>query len=531
MKKFLLFACVLLTIACQSHAQKTIQGHKWETVDITFIAKGHIAKPFQVDLSATFQAPDGSQLTVPGFYNDNNTWVVRFNPNQEGTWTSVSTSSIKKLNGVTHIIEVSPAHADVHGGITVSKTDPQKLVYEDGSPYNLVANEVDWLFALDYGNPNLTKTKTLVEAISANGYNQIIMNVYAYDLDWTQSENIDPKWDFGSKKEIFPFLGDNENPDYSALNVEFFKHYDRVIDLLEDHGISAHIMIYVWNKMVNWPEANSEADNMYFDYVVKRYQAKSNVVWDISKEALRYGYDDPNYITERIDRLKALDAYKRLVTVHDFEYCEANPDKVDIISAQFWHSDIYSKMLNLKAEYPNKPIINLENGAYEACQYDIFLDSNYSDPISAIERNYQCAFAGTYTSYYWQGMAWNVVIYDPFADEVTVQPKFEYYKHFQAFLDKVNFEKLQPTNRYNSSGYCLANTEDGEFVYYMPKANSALAVKGLPKAEKLEIQWFNPLTGIYTEPYQVDFKSWLVVNPKFKGVDNVFIVKLINRKQ
>ena len=529
MKKLFLFALLVLFMPHNSFGQKLIQAHKWETIDLSFTTKGHIEKPFQVEISCTFKSPDGSQLNVPGFYNGNNEWLVRFNPNIEGIWTSISNASVKKLNGIKHVIKVAPAKKGVRGGIKISNTDAQKLIYENGSSYNLVANEVDWLFALDYGNPDLTKTKTLINAISANGFNQIIMNVYSYDLDWKQSENIDPKWDFGSKKEIFPFLGDNDNPDYSALNVEFFKHYDRVIELLEDHGIVAHIMIYVWNKMVNWPEANSEADNMYFDYVVKRYQAKSNVIWDISKEALRYGYDDPNYITERIDRLKRLDAYNRLVTVHDFDYCEANPDKVDIISAQFWHSDIYSKMLKLKSQYPNKPIINLENGAYEKCQYDIFLDSNYDNPISGIERNYKCAFAGTYTSYYWQGMAWNIVIYDPFSEDVTVQPKFEYFKYFQDFLDKVNFEKLQPIDRYSSSGYCLANTEDGEYVYYMPKANSAIAIKGLPKSEKLQIQWFNPLTGEYTEPYDVDFKNWLILNPEFEGIDNVIIVKLVNR--
>jgi hypothetical protein len=186
-------------------------------------------------------------------------------------------------------------------------------------------------------------------------------------------------------------------------------------------------------------------------------------------------------------------------------------------------------MLKLKKQYPNKPIMNLENGGYEKCQYDIFLDSNYDNPRSCVERNYKCAFAGAYSSYYWQGSAWNIVIYDPFAEDVTIQPKFEYYKHMREFLDKVNFEKLEPNNSHCSSGYCLANQEDGEYVFYMPKDNSAMAVKGLPKAEKLQIQWFNPLTGEYQEPYEVDFKSWMVLNPKFEGIDNIVTVKLINK--
>jgi len=529
MKQTALLILLLTFSVTSTCCQRTLKTTKWKTVDLSFKLKKAIDNPFKVALDCEFIAEDGFTIKVPGFYNGDNEWVVRFNPNKVGIWTAISSSSIKKLSGKKYKIQVDEAKKNDHGGVTINNKNVQKLSYEDGTPYNLVANEVDWLFALDYGNPELPKTKKMIEALSSNGFNQIIMNVYAYDLDWKQSENIDPKWDFGSKKEIFPFLGDNENPDYSALNIEFFKHYDRVVNLLEEKGIVAHIMIYVWNKMVNWPEANSVAGNMYFDYVVKRYQAKSNVLWDISKEALRYGYNDPNYITERVDRLKELDVYDRLVTVHDYNYCAAHPDKVDIISAQFWYTDIYSDMLNIKKKYPNKPILNLENGAYEKCQYDIFLDSNYNHPRSCVERNYKCAFAGTYTSYYWQGSAWNIVIYDPFAEDVTVQPKFEYYGCMREFLDNINYEKLKPDNSHCSSGDCLANDKDGEYVYYMPKDNSAMAIKGMAKAEKLQIQWFNPLTGAYKEPYEVDYKGWLVLNPEYKGIDNIFIVKLINR--
>lgn len=57
-----------------------------------------------------------------------------------------------------------------------------------------------------------------------------------------------------------------------------------------------------------------------FDYLVKRYQAFPNLIWDISKEALAYGMDDMDYIVERIDRLRKLDGHKRLVTVHDYNF-------------------------------------------------------------------------------------------------------------------------------------------------------------------------------------------------------------------
>lgn len=528
MKYVLLSIFIALIFGSNSFSKGTIRTTQWETVDLSFEAKGKIDQPFQVEMSCEFTGPDGSKINIPGFYNGDNEWVVRFNPGMEGIWQALSNSSLKNLSGRKFIIEVGSADDGNHGGLKVRAKNAQKLSYEDGTPYNLLAFEADWLFALDYGDPDLPKTKQLLESIASNGFNQVIMNVYAYDVDWKQGEDIDPKFDFGAKKAIFPFLGNNENPDFSALNVDFFKHFDRVIDLLEENGIIAHIMIYVWNKQVNWPEANSPADDMYFDYVVKRYQAKSNVLWDISKEALGYGRDDPNYITERIARLRKLDVYDRLVTVHDYGYCAEFPDKVDVISVQFWYTDIYSDMLQMKRDYPDKPILNIEHGGYEKCQYEIF-EGNYDNPRSCLERNYKCAFAGTYSTYYWQGSSWNVVIYDPFSEEVFVQPKFEYYKYMRKFLDRINFEKLEPNKKYSASGYCLANDEDGEYVYYMPKDNSAMAVRRLPKAEKMLIQWFNPLTGEYKEPYEIDFTGWLMLYPEFEEIDNVVIVKLVNR--
>ncbi len=115
---------------------------------------------------------------------------------------------------------------------------------------------------------------------------------------------------------------------------------------------------------MNWPEPGSKEDNMYFDYVVKRYQAYPNLVWDISKEALAYGRDDLGYITERIDRLRKLDGHGRLVTVHDYGYCAKHPDKVDIISIQDWKANIYDATSRVVKRHPDKPVFNIEHGGY-----------------------------------------------------------------------------------------------------------------------------------------------------------------------
>ena len=212
----------------------------------------------------------------------------------------------------------------------IDAANPQHFAYADGTPYFLLAFECDWLFALDDD-----QAQTLLDQVAAHGFNHVVMNVFAYDVVWPKDATVKPEHNF-SKPDVYPFGGSNDDPDFSTLNVAYFQHLDRVIGWLEARGIVAHLMIYVWNKRVNWPKMYSEADNRYFDYVIARYQAFSDLVWDISKEALTYGRCDMEYVHERIRRTRRLDAYKRLLTVHDYAYCAQHPHNVDFISIQTW---------------------------------------------------------------------------------------------------------------------------------------------------------------------------------------------------
>ena len=182
-------------------------------------------------------------------------------------------------------------------------------------------------------------------------------------------------------------------------------------------------MLYVWNKMVNWPQPESEADNRYFDYIIKRYQAFPNVIWDVSKEALNNKRCTEAYGLERIGRIRRLDAYHRLVSVHDYGFCVRNADAVDFISVQSWSSEIYNFMHNLHTSFPQKPVLNIEHGGYELSPYVVF-PGDFIDPEICLRRNYQIQFAGVYSTYYWQGTSWNAIIHNPLEQAENVRNNF-----------------------------------------------------------------------------------------------------------
>jgi hypothetical protein len=84
---------------------------------------------------------------------------------------------------------------------------------------------------------------------------------------------------------MYAWAGTNEQPDHTKFNLAYWQHYDRVIAALNERGMVAHVMIKVYNKMVNWPAKGSAEDDQYFRWLIARYCAYPNVHWDFSKES------------------------------------------------------------------------------------------------------------------------------------------------------------------------------------------------------------------------------------------------------
>ena len=514
---------------------------RYSTIDITFrykVKKGE--DPFGIPFGAVFTGPNNSRLTLNGFFNGKDEFIVRFTPEEAGSWSYQTFSSVPSLSGNNGVVLATEnKNSAVHGPVIIDPQNAQKFSFHDGTSYFALAFEIDWLFALDLTNAgDIPLTRKMVDEIKGNGFNQVVMNLYAYDVKWKVDENVPDKYNF-KEPDISPFMGSNEKPDFTTLNVEFFQHLDRVINHLHNNGIIAHLMIYVWNKEVNWPSMYSKEDNRFFDYVITRYQGFTNIIWDVSKEALDYGRCDIPYINERIERIKKLDAYSRLITVHDYEYCSKEPDKVDFISIQNWRSDLYSYSLEAFMLHNNKPVMNIEHGGYEEGPY-LSYQGNYIDPEVCLIRNYKIAFAGLYSTYYWQNTAWNVIIYDPFeSPQVNTKPRFDYYKHLNNLFVRYDFNNLIPAKQktttnsirgmdnLSSSGYALTNGED-LFLYLVPPENHQIAVVvPEPKQGVLEATWFNPFTGEYIDGGKQEWGRW----PNFQSPwENQYSVLIISTR-
>ena len=500
---------------------------KWDVVDISFSVNKKIAQPFKSIFGVRATSPGGKIISIPGFYDGNDKYILRINPNEVGEWSFLTYSDLKGLSGLSFRITVTKTTGkNQHGPIVLSQKHPGQFEYADGKPYFMQAYELDWLFALDADNPaGIPKTKMLVDTISAYRFNQIIMNVFACDVSWKKDPSLKHEYDYGSP-DLYPFGGTNSKPDYKKLNTTFFRRLDRVIEYLGSKNIVAHLMIYVWNKKVNWPPMYSQADNMYFDYVIKRYQGYPNVIWDVAKEALSYGRCDMNYVSDRIHRIRKIDAYKRILTVHDFKYCEKYPDMVDFISIQYWGSDLYEKMFSIKEFYKDKPVFNIEHGGYEKGVYETF-SGDYTNPTACLKRNYLCAFAGVYSTYYWQNTSWYVIIPQPMNLPKKYRPHFDYYKYFIGLFSTYGYENLLPVKNASSSGYCLEDMTKRIFLYLIPEDNSGIGIT-LNEYDGMSasVAIFNPMDGTFAGLPSIKLSGWNHIDLPPESSFRILIVKV-----
>jgi len=166
---------------------------KWEVVDLPFKANvKNIANPFSTVFSANLIGPENTAMTVPAFYSGKGEWIIRLSISKPGKWTYKTSSTVKELNNKTGSFTVAAeAEKGQHGGLIIDPKYPQRFVYEDGTPYFLLAYECDWLYALDYDNQkSAPKTEQFLDLIANNGCSYVVMNLFTYDVSWPKEKNL-----------------------------------------------------------------------------------------------------------------------------------------------------------------------------------------------------------------------------------------------------------------------------------------------------------------------------------------------------
>jgi hypothetical protein len=455
---------------------------QYHSHDFAFSA-GVNQNPFDVDVKGEFEGPGGIRLTIPGFYDGNGTWKIRFSPTVPGHWSLRTISDTPGLNGHTEAeIQCEPNRSPaIHGGLLVDPLHPHHFIYQDGTRYFLMGYECDWLWALGMDDPQRKEMRRLIRQMADNGFNHVLANIYAYDTTWSPGRK--HQWDLGPAP-LYPWEGSNENPDHSRLNPAYFQRYDEMVEALRDQGIVAHLMIKVYNKLVNWPKAGSRDEERYFRYVTARYQADCNVVWDFSKES--YYEKDKALQSRLIDLIRANDAYHRLTTAHDndvYDWDAARNSNIDFRTDQ-QHTD-WAQMIAFDRDLRPWPVLNAEFG-YEKAPDGLPSYRVQQDWPEVLRRAYLIYLAGGYGAYYYHNTAWDVIKIDP------EPPGYKRFRQLKETLSNLPYWEMVPSNDLAVGGSCLS-LPGRVYAFYAEAQRLVVNLRGAEGAVAGE--WIDTWTG------------------------------------
>ena len=294
----------------------------------------------EIELSAVFQNKEEC-VEVPGFYDGNGIYRIRYSPNSQGIWTYKTESNVAELSGRKGKFDCIPPIGDNHGPVDIVNTF--YLQYADKTPFYAVGTTAyQWTSV-----KQSIQAKTL-QTLAEAPFNKIRMCVF-------------PKFfRLGNESEpwMFPFRREDEKSDFSLPNYEFFQNFDQRVEQLLELGIEADVILFHPYDVWGYCEMGKEMNERYVRYLIARLSAYRNVWWSLANE-----WDVPK-IKETIDwegigtLLQNEDPHQRLRGIHnwynseDHFYNHSQPwiTHISAQTSQFYNS------IKWRNQY-NKPLL------------------------------------------------------------------------------------------------------------------------------------------------------------------------------
>ncbi|MEO7717649.1 MAG: DUF5060 domain-containing protein [Capsulimonas sp.] len=331
-------AMIFVVIALPTYA-----AEQWGVEEIVLHGPEGGNPYLDVKLEARFQ--QGSHVVkVPGFWDGDGVYRIRFSPPTPGTWRYETESSTRDLNGKTGAFKVTrPTHGN-HGPVQVS--DTYYFRYADGAPYHEFGTTC---YAWTHQTPELQKQtlKTLATA----PFNKIRFCVFPKSYAYNQNE-----------PEFFAFKkGADGKFDFSLPDPTFWRHFEQRILDLQRLGIQADLIL--WHPYDRWGFSNmgKEADDRYLRYCIARLSAYRNVWWSLANEYDFMGSKHMDDWERFFSILQKEDPSQRLRSIHN------GAKLYDYGQLPITHAGIQTSDMNggvrFRAQF-HKPVI------YDECMYE-----------------------------------------------------------------------------------------------------------------------------------------------------------------
>jgi PelA/Pel-15E family pectate lyase len=367
---------VLLMLACALAQAAPVE--RWSSTDIE-LAGPSAGNPFmEVDLSATFRQGTRS-IKVPGFYDGEGKYKIRFMPDQVGTWTYETHSNRPELSGKAGTLDVSAASTGNHGPVGVKGT--HHFAYADGTPFWQVGTtSYAWTHQTD-----ALQAQTLATLAKAP-FNKMRMAVF-------------PNHDDKNQPPRYPFSGSPPKAwDFTRFNPAFFRNLEQRIGQLRELGIEADLILFHPYDKGYWgfDRMPDDVNQRYLRYVVARLAAYRNVWWSMANEF--------DFLKEKtmpewdsyFQTVQSNDPYQHLRSIHNaFVLYNHTKPWVTHVSVQSGAiTEDFERAVLFRDVY-NKPVV------YDEVKYEGNFSRRWGQlkPEEMVLRFWQGAIAGTYVGH------------------------------------------------------------------------------------------------------------------------------------
>ena len=296
----LIIGLIIITSCLAGCSLQKEEVEQWDVFEVVLNGPSSGTPYMDVELSAVFKNREES-IQVPGFYDGNGIYRIRFSPHSQGDWTYQTESNITELSNNKGKFHCLPTSGKNHGPVKIVNTF--YLQYADGTPYYAVGTTAyQWTSV-----KQKIQAKTL-QTLAKAPFNKIRMCVFP--KSYRYGNNSEP-W-------MYPFKREGEKNDFSRPSFEFFQNFDRRVSQLSALGIQADVILFHPYDAWGYCEMGKEMNERYVRYMIARLSAYRNVWWSLANE-----WDVPK-IKETIDweRIGTLlqdeDPHQRLRGIHNW---------------------------------------------------------------------------------------------------------------------------------------------------------------------------------------------------------------------
>jgi (4-O-methyl)-D-glucuronate---lignin esterase len=514
-----------------------VEVRRWEMHEFELRGRATVENPFRdASLLGEFIAPSGNVIKVEGFYDDGDTWKLRFAPNEEGEWRY-------RLRGagveITHNGRLQCLAPPGSGFIRIHPWNPYAFAYDDGAPFFPMGDTCYGLYDDSPITPELRRE--YLETRRRQHFNFVRMSVGHSEAR--------------SKKDLayWAWGGTSDKPDLDRFNPAFFRGLDELLCDMQTRGMNVELILlnFYRRPFTDTSLWTAERERLWLRYVLARYASFSNVfLWTLANEYEthpdgKYRLDRPGDVAwakETAKLVKQLDPYRHPVTVHPVVSSSAkgpsprdpidepwriggffgDGNEIDVLSQQTgqmgegttwneelkcWLGDATHLVASVRADRVfQKPVLNTENG-YEYLRGDppSKKQVHHNDKVRRSSWRIVCAggyFAAGFHSTLGHSDAWNRI--DPanhYSFIVKSEGAADQLKLLYEFFTALPFERMQPFAL--TGGDAVALADPGRYyVLYLPHGGD-ISVDLSAAKSKLTSRWFNPRDGEYGAPFAV----------------------------